>query len=61
MFCSLQGFGKGNMGAGGIKAFLGHHRCNAICTALRLPQVGTFKPLDEGKSSVIIFKISLSA
>jgi hypothetical protein len=37
------------MGPGGIKAFLGHHRCNSICAALGLPQVGPPKPLAEGK------------
>ena len=35
-----RGYGKGNMGMKGIHAFLQNHRCNAICTALKLPVVG---------------------
>lgn len=58
-----KGFGKGNMGPGGIKAFLGHHRCNSICAALGLPQVGPPKPLAEGgtvfKPPVEIHSISV--
>lgn len=34
-----NGYGKGNMGMRGIHAFLQNHRCNAICTALKLPVV----------------------
>jgi hypothetical protein len=60
-FVPRQGFGKGNMGPGGIKAFLGSHRCNAICAALRLPQVGSFKPLAEGNSSLINLQSTHSA
>ena len=36
-----KGYGKGNMGVRGIKAFLNNHRCNAICQALGLPVTGT--------------------
>jgi hypothetical protein len=28
------------MGMRGINAFLKNHRCNAICKALKLPQIG---------------------
>jgi elongation factor 2 kinase len=30
-------FGAGNKGVKGMKRFLGSHRCNAVCTALKLP------------------------
>ncbi len=32
-------FGEGNLGERGIKKFLETHRCNAICTYLRLPAI----------------------
>lgn len=37
---SGEGFGKGNLGMAGISKFLQHHRCNAICRYLKLPQLG---------------------
>ena len=29
-----RGFGKGNLGPAGIRAFLAAHRCNPVCAAL---------------------------
>ena len=29
-----RGFGKGNLGPAGIRAFLAAHRCNPVCSAL---------------------------
>jgi hypothetical protein len=44
-----RGYGKGNMGERGIKAFLANHRCNSICKDLKLPPVGKpAKSLAEG-------------
>jgi elongation factor 2 kinase len=34
-----QGFGKGNLGKKGFDKFLLSHRCNAICSFLKLPAI----------------------
>ena len=54
-----RGYGKGNMGMRGVRAFLNNHRCNAMCKDLRLPPTakpaknvadGTrLRPLEEAK------------
>ena len=43
----LDEFGKGNLGATGMKAFLTRHQCNAICCFLKLP-VRELKRNDRG-------------
>jgi len=41
------------MGMRGINAFLKNHRCNAICKALKLPQIGKpAKSMYEGMLQV---------
>lgn len=37
---SGKGFGRGNLGEAGLKAFLSRHRCTQICEALCLPEGG---------------------
>lgn len=39
-----EGYGKGNMGADGIKRFFETHKCNAICGYLKLPRRGSQNP-----------------
>ena len=35
-----EGYGRGNLGTEGMKKFFKTHKCNAVCTFLRLPNMG---------------------